>query len=173
MDRITLAGSGEPTLHPRFGEIVERLRVVRDEQSRAACLAVLSNSGTLDRPSVLEALAHVDEVYLKLDAADEGLLRRLNGVRAELPRLLEGMRKVPHVTIQSLFTRDAAGRMDNTTPAALEQWIDALLAIGPEAVHVYSLDRVPAWAALEKVPREELNAIADRARAAGIEATVF
>jgi wyosine [tRNA(Phe)-imidazoG37] synthetase (radical SAM superfamily) len=173
IDRLTLAGSGEPTLHPQFANIVDRLSALRDEECPTARVAVLSNGGTLDRPAVLDALARVDEAYLKLDAADDALLKRLNGSRAELRVLLDGMRKLPRVTIQSLFTRDADGRLDNTTPAALQQWIEALLLIAPAAVHVYTLDRSPAWASLEKVPKEELRAIADLARAVGIDAMVF
>lgn len=173
LDRITLAGNGEPTLHPRFSEIVERLRIVRDEECHDARLAVLSNAGTLDRPAVLDALRRVDEAYLKLDTADAGTFKRLNGAPTGLPRILEALRTLPHVTIQSLFTRDATRRVDNTTPEEVERWIAALKAIAPEAVHVYSVDRDPAWAALEKISKEEMQAIVDRARAAGLAATVY
>jgi wyosine [tRNA(Phe)-imidazoG37] synthetase (radical SAM superfamily) len=173
LDRITLAGSGEPTLHPRFGEIVERLKVVRDEECPETRIAVLSNAGTLDRPAVVEALKRVDEAYLKLDTADSEIFKRLNGAPAGMPRLFETLRALPHVTIQALFTRDAQGRVDNTTPDAVERWIGALKAIAPEAVHLYSVDRDPAWSALEKISYEELNAIADRARAAGLHASVY
>lgn len=173
VDRLTLAGNGEPTLHPRFGEIVERLRVVRDEIAPRISLAVLSNAGTLERSAVVKALRRVDAAYLKLDTADADLFRRLNGGSAGLPRILEALCTIPHVTIQSLFTRDAAQRVDNTTPEAIQRWLGALKVIRPEAVHVYTIDRAPAWSALEKVPRPELEAIAARVKAAGIPVMVF
>lgn len=173
LDRLTLAGSGEPTLHPRFGELIERLRVVRDEEWPSARLAVLSNAGTLDRSDVLAALRRVDEAYLKLDTGDSAILRRLNGVTTGIERLLDGLRRVPHVTIQSLFTRDAAHRIDNTGETAIASWLDALRAIRPDAVHVYTLDRSPAWGHLERIPRTELRKIADRVKAEGIPAYVF
>ncbi len=173
VDRITLAGNGEPTLHPLFGEIVERLRVVRDEELHDARIAVLSNAGTLDRPVVLDALRRVDETYLKLDTASPDLFKRLNGAHGSLPAVLEALRTLPHVTIQSLFTRSEDGRVDNTTPAAVERWVGALRVIAPVAVHVYSVDRVPAWSALQPVPAKELEAIAGRARAGGLAVSVF
>jgi wyosine [tRNA(Phe)-imidazoG37] synthetase (radical SAM superfamily) len=173
VDRVTLAGSGEPTLHPRFGEIVERLRAVRDEAMPSARLAVLSNAGTLDRPGIVTALRRADEAYLKLDTVDSAIFHRLNGVASGVMRILEGLRTVPHVTIQSLFTRDATRRLDNTRGDALDQWLGALRVIRPDAVHVYTLDRAPAWSALETVPRSELQAIAERVRAEGIPAVVF
>ena len=173
VDRLTLAGNGEPTLHPSFGEIVEGLRAVRDDLAPDVRLAVLSNAGTLDRPAVVAAMRRVDSAYLKLDSADPDLFRRMNGGTARLPKILEALCTLSHVTIQSLFTRDAARRIDNTTADAIDHWLEALKAIGPEAVHVYTIDRAPAWSALEKVPRSELEAIAARVKALGIPVMVF
>lgn len=173
VDRITLAGNGEPTLHPRFGEVVDRLRIVRDQACPDARLAVLSNGGTLDRPAVVAALRRIDNVYLKLDTVDSETFRRLNGAKAGLPRLLETLRTMTHVTIQALFTRDEAGKIDNTTPDAVQRWIATLKEIRPDAIHVYSLDRSPAWSALQVIPRPELEGIAARARAAGLDVSVY
>ncbi len=171
--RITLAGSGEPTLHPQFAEIVDLLRRVRDRKLPSARVAILTNGGTVDRPAVVDALARIDEIYVKLDTADQETFRRLNGSRAALADILQVLPRIPHVTIQSLFTRDTSGRMDNTTPAAIDQWLAAVRAIRPDGVHVYSLDRDPAWAELQSVPRQELEAIAERVRREGIDALVF
>lgn len=173
IDRITLAGSGEPTLHPSFADIVERLRAVRDAELPAARIAVLSNSGTIARPGIADALARVEDAYLKLDTADSGLFARLNGAKSGLPLILEGLRRLPHAIIQSLFTRDASGRIDNTTHDAVERWIGALKVIGPAGVHVYTIDRAPAWSSLQRIAPEELEAIAAQARAAGLAATVY
>ncbi len=173
VDRITLAGNGEPTLHPRFGEVVERLRVIRDEALHDARIAVLSNAGTLDRPAVFDALRRVDDAYLKLDTADPALFKRLNGARGSLADVLDALRALPHVTIQSLFARSRDGRVDNTAPETVERWVAALRVIAPVAVHVYSVDRVPAWSALQPVPTTELEAIAAKARATGLAVTVF
>jgi hypothetical protein len=40
-------------------------------------------------------------------------------------------------------------------------------------VHVYTIDRSPAWKPLQAVPRTELEGIAGRVRALGISALVF
>jgi wyosine [tRNA(Phe)-imidazoG37] synthetase (radical SAM superfamily) len=173
VDHVTLAGNGEPTLHPRFAEIVERLRLVRDQEWPSARLAVLSNGGTLDRPVVVAALRRVDDPYVKLDTADPVIMRKLNGTRRGTIVPADGLRNLPHLTVQSLFTRDGSGLIDNTTPEALRQWLDVLKRIRPSRVHVYSLDRSPAWGKLQVVPRAELEAIASRVRREGIPAEVF
>lgn len=173
IDRVTLAGNGEPTLHPLFGEVVERLVLVRDEIMPSARLALLSNASTLERRAVLEALRWVEDTYLKLDAADPGVFRRLNGAPGGLLPPFATLGPMPRVTIQSLFTRDDTGRIDNTTPPALDMWLGALRIIRPAAVHIYTIDRDPAWSALRPISRAGLNAIAARVRAEHIEAYVF
>lgn len=173
VDRITLAGNGEPTLHPDFGAVVERLRAVRDRRARHARLAILSNASTIGDPDIAAALLRIDERYMKLDAGDQATLRALNGSTVPIPRIVEGLARLRGVILQSMFTRDAHGKIDNTTPAALERWLDAVRQVAPTAVHVYTIDRTPAWKPLQAVPRAELDAIAEQVRAMKISALVF
>lgn len=173
VDRITLAGNGEPTLHPGFARIVEELRLVRTSRAPGARLAVLSNASTCGEPHVAAALMRLDECYMKLDAGSDLMLRRMNGSPVPLRTVVDGLRRLGGVTLQSLFTRDAAGRIDNTTPDAIGRWIEAVRSVRPAAVHVYTIDRDPAWARLERVPRAELEAIAAQVEREGIPALVF
>ena len=172
VDRVTLAGNGEPTLHPQFPAIVSMLRGVISRCNPRARLAVLSNASTLDRPDVRAALGQLDERFMKLDAGDDETLRRLNGVRMPVERVVRGLQDLGGVVLQSMFTRDGRS-IDNTTPEALGKWMAAVKRIGPSAVHIYSLDRPPAWGQLQRVPRAELESIAEGVRKAGIEALVF
>jgi hypothetical protein len=55
LDRITVAGHGEPTLHPAFEEITERLVDVRDRLAPDLRLVVLSNSTTAAWPGAASA----------------------------------------------------------------------------------------------------------------------
>lgn len=173
IDRITLAGNGEPTLHPEFARIVEELRLVRANRAPGARLAILSNASTCGEPHVAAALARLDECYMKLDAGSDVMLRRMNGSPVPIRTVVDGLRRLGGVTLQSLFTRDAAGRIDNTTPDAIDRWIEAVRTVRPAAVHVYTIDRDPAWARLERVPRAELEAIAAHVEREGISALVF
>lgn len=173
VDRITLAGNGEPTLHPDFPAIVELLRKVRDRRARHARLAILSNASTIGDPDIAAALLRIDERYMKLDAGDQATLRAMNGTLVPFDRIVEGLARLNGVILQSMFTRDPNGKIDNTTPRALDSWLKAIGRVNPRAVHVYTIDRSPAWKALERVPRADLDAIAQRVRTLGIEALVF
>jgi wyosine [tRNA(Phe)-imidazoG37] synthetase (radical SAM superfamily) len=173
IDRLTLAGNGEPTLHPEFPDVVRALRAVRDAVAPGLPLAILSNSGTLERPGVAAALDELDERYMKLDAGDATLLRRVNAAPVPFDRLIAGLKALRTPVIQSMFVKDRLGRIDNATDLAVANWIAALNSIAPQAVHVYTIDRAPAWPYLQAIPPARLEEIGRRARAAGLNAEVF
>jgi wyosine [tRNA(Phe)-imidazoG37] synthetase (radical SAM superfamily) len=173
VDRLTLAGHGEPTLHPEFPAVVEALRAMRDDVAPGVPLTVLSNASTAGRPAVRQALARLDERYMKLDAGDPGLLRSLNAARLTLEEIVSALASVPDIVVQALFVKDRTGRLDNSTDLAVSAWLGALHDIRPRSVHVYSTDRPTAWPYLQPVPAERLEEIANRVRAAGLEAAAF
>ena len=51
-------------------------------------------------------------------------------------------------------------------------WVDALKKIRPRQVMIYTIDRETPVKTLQKVPKEDLEAIADRARKEGFTVSV-
>jgi len=173
IERLTLAGHGEPTLHPKFKEVVAALCKVRDELAPDVPLTVLSNASTLDRADVREALAELDERYMKLDAGDTATLRSVNGSLLSIEQLVAGLKKVPDIVIQSMFVKDRTGRIDNTGDLTVINWVGALDRIRPKAVQVYTIDRTPAFPYLQAVPAARLREIVQRVRLAGFACDVY
>lgn len=173
VDRLTLSGHGEPTVHPRFREVVEAVLRVRDHLAPGVRVAVLSNSSTLDNPDVRGGLARVDDRYMKLDAGDSALMRRVNAATITVEKIIEGLKLLPPFVVQSMFVRDRQGRIDNTGDLAVASWIAAVSSVRPIAVHIYTIDRPPAWPYLQAAPADRLREIAQRARAAGLTAEAF
>jgi wyosine [tRNA(Phe)-imidazoG37] synthetase (radical SAM superfamily) len=173
VDAITVAGNGEPTLHPAFARIVEGLVDVRNRRAPDAKLALLSNGSTLHRLDVLYSLAAFDTRCMKLDAGDATTYRLMNAAPVPLARLINDLRSVGQLTLQSMFVRDADGLIDNTTPRALHAWLGAVDRVRPASVDVYTIARRPARTTLVAVPRSALEAIAERVMAIGIPARVF
>jgi len=173
LDRITVAGHGEPTLHPEFEEVTARLCAVRDRVAPGLPLAVLSNSTTAPSEDVRRGLERFDERYMKLDAGDPITYARLNGPGVALSRILDALVLLAPITVQAMFVKDARGEIDNTTEGIVRDWLDAVKQIGAARVHIYTLDRSPALESLKPVATRKLREIAERVRAAGIPAEVF
>jgi wyosine [tRNA(Phe)-imidazoG37] synthetase (radical SAM superfamily) len=177
LDRLTVAGHGEPTLHPAFGEIAERLRAVRDRMTPGVRLAILSNSTTAAWPDVGRGLAVFDERYMKLDAGDPITFARINragGTAGEsVADIIDALGALSSVVVQAMFVSDAACRVDNATDGAVHEWLSAIERVRPTRVHIYTIDRAPADDTLKPVGARRLREIAERVRAAGIPADVF
>jgi wyosine [tRNA(Phe)-imidazoG37] synthetase (radical SAM superfamily) len=173
IDRITVAGHGEPTLNPEFEEIAGRLVAVRDRIAPGVPLAILSNSTTAGAEDVRNGLGKFDERYMKLDAGDPITYAQINGAACSMPKIVDALRALPPVTVQSMFISDPTGKVDNTGEGTVSEWLMALEEIRAARVHIYTIDRPPALASLRPVPRRRLREIAEHVRAAGIPADIF
>jgi wyosine [tRNA(Phe)-imidazoG37] synthetase (radical SAM superfamily) len=173
-DVITFAGNGEPTLHPDFQGIIDDCIKLRNRFFPEAKIAVLSNSTTITNPSVKDALLKVDMNILKLDSAFDLTINTHNQPRVNLKvdGLIENLKKFNgNLIIQTLFLRGLyKGRqIDNTTPAEIGAWLEALKKIKPSEVMIYTISRdTPEGGSLNKVPLEELQEIARKVEKLGI-----
>jgi wyosine [tRNA(Phe)-imidazoG37] synthetase (radical SAM superfamily) len=173
IDRITIAGHGEPTLHPDFEEITARLRATRDRIAPDVPLAILSNSTTAAWDDVRRALAWYDERYMKLDAGDPITYGRINGLGTSIVHVVDALSKLPAIVVHAMFVADDRGEIENSSDGPVREWIGAIERVHAAAVHIYTLDRVPALGSLRQVPRRRLREIAERVRTLQIPATVF
>ena len=171
LDVITIAGNGEPTLHPDFRAVVDALVAVRD-RGAGIPIAILSNSSRVSMPEVREALLRIDRRIMKLDAANQALFARLNRPPADhrVEEIVQALCLLRPLTIQTLFI---SGEVDNSGDEQVDGLIEAYRKIGPEEVQVYSTARYPAEPFVLPVPQARLEAIAERLRAAGVPARVY
>lgn len=154
-DWITFSGNGEPTLHPRFAVVVERVLAVRAELAPKARVGILSNGLTAGQPGVRGALLRLDGRMMKLDP---GPMEQVNGVRYDVERLVADYRALKPYTIQAMVVR---GRdWDGSSEASVAAWVPLVVRAGPDAVQLYSLARPPADPTLFNVPRERLQEMA-------------
>lgn len=179
LDVITFSGNGEPTLHPQFDEIVEVVLALRDKYYPEAKVSVLTNSTRIFDPKVAETLRKVDNNILKLDSAIESTMRLLdrpNSPEFTVERVVEGLKQFSgEGIIQTMLLRGEHNgeRIDNTTEEEISALISAYQEIKPKEVMLYSIDRKTPEEHLERVSREELERIAERVKAAGINVQPF
>lgn len=173
-DVLTYAGNGEPTLHPDFPGIIDDSIKLRNKYFPEAQIAVLSNSTTIKKPEIKEALLKADRNILKLDSAFGTTVKEHNRplVSMKVDELIDDLAGFKgRLIIQTLFVRGEYDDqiIDNTTPEEIEAWLKAIGKIRPHEVMIYTISRdTPHGADLQKVPVAELRKIAHLVEKMGI-----
>lgn len=178
LDVITFSGNGEPSMHPEFEGVIDDTIALRDKYFPEVKISVLCNSTRLDREDVCRALAKVDNNILKLDSAITPTMRMID--RPNSPAFTsEGVteriaRFGKQCIVQTMMLRGEyeGDKIDNTTPEEVDALIEAYKRINPREVMLYSIDRKTPAEHLQKVPKDELEQIADKIRANGIKVEV-
>lgn len=177
-DVITFAGNGEPTLHPEFEGIIDDTIILRNLWCQQAKVSVLSNSTRIHKPHIFNALKKVDCNILKFDSAIDNTMKLIDqpvGKHINVQWLIEHLKRFEgKLIIQTMFLRgEFKGQtFDNTTDAEIAAWLSAMEEICPEQIMIYSIDRETPVQNLEKVSVDELNTIAEKAKARGFDVSV-
>ena len=164
-------------MHPDFEAIIDDTIALRDEFCPSAKVSVLSNATQLHREGVRRALLRVDNPILKLDSAFDETVRTMNKPCCEysVADTVERIKRFAgEAIVQTMFLRGEyeGVAFDNTTPEQVEAWLRLIEQIAPRQVMLYSIARDTPCRTLVCVEREELERIAERVRALGIEASV-
>jgi wyosine [tRNA(Phe)-imidazoG37] synthetase (radical SAM superfamily) len=153
-DVVTLAGSGEPTLHSGFGDVIDGVH--------AACdipVALLTNSTMLWDADVREAAARADLVKVSLSAWDDASLLALNRPAAGVTfaRLLDGLHAFRAVYPGRLWVETMLVRGINDKPEHVARIAALVGGLRPDKVQLNTVVRPPAdsdsaaveWAVLQ------------------------
>ena len=178
LDVITFSGNGEPTMHPDFLGIIQDTCALRNQYCPAAKVSVLSNSTQLGRVEVVQALKLCDNRILKLDSAIDATMRLIDkpvNPHLTVAQVMEWLQQFDgDFTLQTCFLRgDYHGQViDNTTSEELAAWYQAVEILHPKQVMIYVIDRATPLQTLEKIPAEQMQAIAKPLLDKGIEVII-
>ena len=178
IDVITFSGNGEPTLHPDFLGIIEDTCALRDRYCPKAKVSALSNSTQLGRADVMKALRLCDNRILKLDAATDTMMRRIDlpvNENLTVQTILEWLKQFEgDFILQTCFLRGAHNGqpIDNTTDEELAAWYEAVEVLRPKQIMIYVIDRKTPEERLSKIPREQMEAIAAPLIAKGFDVSI-
>ena len=176
-DVITFAGNGEPTLHPQFEQIIDDVIKIRDEYVPDTKISVLTNGTMIARESVRRALLRVDNNIVKLDSAFDDTVRLIDNPQGNysVAATVEAMKAFDgQLIVQTMFLRGTYNGIivDNATETEVSAWLELIAQIKPRKVMIYTIDRDTPAPDLQKVHIDELERIAARVRALGIECSV-
>jgi wyosine [tRNA(Phe)-imidazoG37] synthetase (radical SAM superfamily) len=157
-DHITLAGSGEPTLHSHFGDV---FRWVREHTDMASVL--LTNGSLLHVPEVRADAALADKVKVTLSAWDEASFQQIHrpaqGVTFDL--LVKGERAFREeyggeLSVEVFIVDGVNSQADKVLHIA-----DVVDSINPDRIDVNTAVRPPAVAGVAPSSAEHLQALAE------------
>lgn len=153
IDWVTFVGSGEPTLHSKLGEMIDRVKSIT-----SIPVAVITNGALSYLPEVRADLALADAVLPTLDAGSEDLYRKINRPWPELTfeRLVSGLAAFRHEYTGKLWVEVMLIRGLNDSEQALRDIVSALERIQPDQVHLSSPVRPPAESWVQPADEEGL-----------------
>jgi wyosine [tRNA(Phe)-imidazoG37] synthetase (radical SAM superfamily) len=156
-DFITLAGSGEPTLHLELGRVIAALKGLG-----AARVAVLTNGVLLTDPQVRQELALADVVIPSLDAVDPEIFQRINRPAPGLiiEEIIEGLAAFAAGFRGRLWLEVLLAAGVNDAPEHLKDLAAAARRIAPELVQLNTVIRPPAVPGVAALNASRLEAIA-------------
>jgi wyosine [tRNA(Phe)-imidazoG37] synthetase (radical SAM superfamily) len=156
-DYITLSGSGEPTLHSRFGEVLEFIR------KNSTIPGVLLTNGTLlSLPEVQDAASHAGVVKTSLSAWDENSYFWMNRPYAELrfDDLVEGQKEFRARFKGQLWLEVFLINGMNTRVADVKKIASLAKEISPDRIHLNTAIRPPAEDFVTVLPKECMETLA-------------
>jgi wyosine [tRNA(Phe)-imidazoG37] synthetase (radical SAM superfamily) len=132
-DHITLAGSGEPTLHLGLGDLIRALK-----QETAVPVAVLTNGTLLFLPEVRQELLPADVILPSLDTVSPAIFRSLNRPAAGLTveSLIAGLEALRREYAGQIWLEVLLLRGINDGPADLEQLRQVIANLQPDKVQL-------------------------------------
>ena len=156
-DYITLSGSGEPTLHSRFGEVLEFIR------SKTTIPAVLLTNGTmLHLPEVRDAAACANVVKVSLSCWDQASYRWVNRPHRQLTfdQLVEGQKALRAQFKGKLWMEVFLMRGINSAPDDVQKIAALAKQINPDRIQLNTAVRPPAEDFAASLSKEAIENLA-------------
>ena len=158
-DYITFSGSGEPSLNIFIGEILQFIKTNKP----TIPVAVLTNGTLLYDKKVREAIMDADLVLPSLDAATEGVFKKINRPAKDLKidKYIQGLID---------FSKEFNGKIwlevfilpdYNDSENELAELKKVILKINPVSIQLNTLDRPGTVSDLRGATRQELQRVAD------------
>ena len=157
-DVLTFAGSGEPTLYSRLGELIDFIK------SRTALPVILLSNGTLlNRPDVRAEAAKADVVKVSLSAWDEASFQQINRPAPGLSfdGLIAGERAFREEFGGDLWLEVFLANGINSAPEQVRRIAELVAGIRPDKIHLNTAVRPPAETNVLPLSPEELAVLCE------------
>ncbi len=155
-DHITLNGSGEPTLHSAFGEVLQCIRSC----SRIPAV-LLTNGTTLHLPEVRNAARYAHIVKVSLSAWDKLSYEWVNRphLNIDFNQMIEGYQAFRAMFGGELWMEVFLLAAINSSPSEVIRIASIAQEITPDRIYLNTVVRPPAEEFAVPLSRERLNSL--------------
>lgn len=157
-DYVTLAGSGEPTLHCGLGEIIAHLKKIT-----AVPVAVLTNGALLYDPGVRQEICQADVILPSLDTVSPELFQTINRpvVGLTVDKMIAGLQALRTEYTGQIWLEVLFLRRLNDTPEELAKLKETLRLLRPDKVQLNTAVRPVVQDFALPVSTQKLTEIAE------------
>lgn len=154
IDYLTIVPDGEPTLDINLGKLIDGLKPF------GIPVAVITNSTLLSDAAVREELSRADYVSMKLDAANQQTLKRVNRPvkNIRFNRMIEGMMQFSKTFQGKLVTESMLVRDLNDTKESVEGIAEILKSFHPDTAYIATPTRPTAVSGISPSDERTLTA---------------
>jgi len=155
-DVITLAGSGEPTLHSGFGRVIGAVKDMTDIP-----VALLTNGSLFWKDEVRERALGADIIMPTLTSARETTFQTIHRPHPELrlDRIVSGLKRLREEYTGRIFLEAVFLAGINDTDEEVSALRDLIVGIAPDKIQINTVVRPPADAKARSLDRKRLEEI--------------
>jgi len=156
---ITVAGNGDPTLHPRIQEITENLRDLRNKWFPKADLCLISRAPVFEVPGLAHALSIYDKPIFEFSWGSAKTYTALTGRSgADYKALVDFCTRLEKLIVEAVFV---TGGPENSTDREVTSFLRKVQELEPREIQFLTIA-----AARGKKPKpvaaKKLEAIAEK-----------
>lgn len=158
IDYITVAGNGEPTLHPNFPKIVDLILNQRDMYFSNIPTVIFTNCTKLYDPKIRKAISRFDRRFLKLDVSDQKTLLKVNHY-GNFEKILNNIfitAKEMSVEISTAIITSPHRFANYDNLMTDSNYINIIKRISPRRLYLYSINKPSTHYEVEQVSQEHL-----------------
>lgn len=157
-DYVTFSGSGEPTLNPDIGRIIDFIK----EKKPTIQVAVLTNGTLLSDPAVRKDLSKADLVMPSLDAVTPQAFKKINrpAGQIDIHKVIDGLKAFAGSFQGEIWLEVFILPGINDAEEELETLGKIIRDINPDRVQLNTLDRPGAVAGLKAASKQDLDRVA-------------
>jgi len=154
-DYITLSGSGEPTLHTKFGEVLTFLK------KAAKPSVLLTNGSFLSDPHVRKDAALADIVKVSMSAWDQNSFELINRPHQDISfnKFVDGQKKFRKIFTGQMWMEVFLLFGINSRPADVSKLAAIAKEINPDRIQLNTVARPPAEEFAAALPHDSMQTL--------------